>query len=507
MGDHATNMPSTVWYANGNVIRDNVKYKYDACGNILEIRENGKLSARYEYDLLNRLVREDNKKFGKTWIYTYDNCGNITSKQEFTFTLRATELLEELESAGSTYRYEGDRLTEYNGKIITYDGYGNPVKYKGETLEWEYGKRLKKYGEKTYGYDGLGRRVKKGETAFTYDNNGRLIKQSNGIEFIYDVNGISGLKLENRNYVYRKNAQGDITHILNTSGESIAEYDYDAWGNSRVIKDTDGIGELNPFRYRGYYYDVETGLYYLITRYYDPEVGRFISQDDVSYLDPEHINGLNLYAYCGNNPVMGYDPDGTWDWKKFWVGLGLVLTAVAAVAVSVMTFGAATPLAMTVVAWVTLGAGVLTGINGIATMVEAGTGYNFVRDGVFQGNETAYNWYAGITEGVAIIGTAICGGWRKANAPRIKAYKNVGKASFTKTLSDTSHMNRTFQQSILLQQQIIKYGKMVKESKGVYKFLAPGAFRVGFEGNVHNSITWKLVIDVVKNVIMHIGPF
>ena len=71
------------------------------------------------------------------------------------------------------------------------------------------------------------------------------------------------------------------------------------------------IGKINPFRYRGYYYDVETGLYYLKTRYYDPEVGRFISQDDVSYLDPEHINGLNLYAYCGNNPVMFTDPNGT----------------------------------------------------------------------------------------------------------------------------------------------------------------------------------------------------
>ena len=132
---------------------------------------------------------------------------------------------------------------------------------------------------------------------------------------------------------------------------------------------------------------------------------------------------------------MGYDPDGTWDWKKFWVGLGLVLTAVAAVAVSVMTFGAATPLAMTVVAWVTLGAGVLTGINGIATMVEAGTGYNFVRDGVFQGNETAYNWYAGITEGVAIIGTAILGVYNvtgRAKAARVgrkflgKGYKLEG---------------------------------------------------------------------------------
>ena len=102
---------------------------------------------------------------------------------------------------------------------------------------------------------------------------------------------------------------------------------YDAWGNHAVldangadITDPNNIGILNPFRYRSYFYDVETGLYYLKTRYYDPEVGRFITIDDVSYLDPETINGLNLYAYCGNNPVMNVDFAGT-DWDSFWTGL------------------------------------------------------------------------------------------------------------------------------------------------------------------------------------------
>ena len=196
---------------------------------------------------------------------------------------------------------------------------------------------------------------------------------------------------------------------------------------------------------------------------------------------------------------MGYDPDGTWDWKKFWVGLGLVLTAVAAVAVSVMTFGAATPLAMTVVAWVTLGAGVLTGINGIATMVEAGTGYNFVRDGVFQGNETAYNWYAGITEGVAIVGTAICGGWRKANAPRIKAYKNVGKFDYTNTVKKyfpnpdivmKGNEFRPYVQSNWAQKNIIKYGKMIKDEFG-YMFIYKNA-EIGV--NLTKNLIWHMLI-------------
>ena len=97
----------------------------------------------------------------------------------------------------------------------------------------------------------------------------------------------------------------------------MVRYRYDGWGNHKVMN-PDGsknesdtfIGNINPFRYRGYYYDVETGLYYLKTRYYDPETGRFITIDDVSYLAPDTINGLNLYAYCGNNPVMNVDPDG-----------------------------------------------------------------------------------------------------------------------------------------------------------------------------------------------------
>ena len=117
------------------------------------------------------------------------------------------------------------------------------------------------------------------------------------------------------NYLYRKNAQGDITHILDNAGMVVAKYVYDAWGNHAILdaNGTDlasGVGVLNPFRYRGYFYDEETDLYYLQTRYYDPEVGRFLSQDDVSYLAPDSINGLNLYAYCSNNPVMATDPTG-----------------------------------------------------------------------------------------------------------------------------------------------------------------------------------------------------
>ena len=104
----------------------------------------------------------------------------------------------------------------------------------------------------------------------------------------------------------------------------MVKYTYDAWGNHAITvldAQCEELGSLNPFRYRGYYYDDETCLYYLKTRYYDPEIGRFITADSVAYLAPDTINGLNLYAYCGNNPVMRVDPNGT-DWNSFWEGFG-----------------------------------------------------------------------------------------------------------------------------------------------------------------------------------------
>ncbi len=100
-------------------------------------------------------------------------------------------------------------------------------------------------------------------------------------------------------------------------GAAVVQYKYDAWGNHKVldangaeITDTEHIGHQNPFRYRGYFYETVSGLYYLKSRYYDPVTGRFLTPDSVEYLDPETIGGLNLYAYCNNNPIMFSDPEG-----------------------------------------------------------------------------------------------------------------------------------------------------------------------------------------------------
>ena len=121
----------------------------------------------------------------------------------------------------------------------------------------------------------------------------------------------------------------DVIEIYNNLGTLQCRYEYDAWGNHKVYNASGSeigaevlnIGNVNSIRYRGYYWDSEFSLYYLQSRYYDPALGRFISPDSISYLEPESVIGLNLYAYCGDNPVMYVDPTGH-SWESFWNGVG-----------------------------------------------------------------------------------------------------------------------------------------------------------------------------------------
>ena len=134
------------------------------------------------------------------------------------------------------------------------------------------------------------------------------------IYYVYNANGIAGFVYNGIPYVYQKNVFGDIVAIYNNAGGKVAGYRYNAYGecyiyNPELTSNSNGstIAEINPFRYRGYYYDTESGLYYLQSRYYDPAIGRFLNADTVDYLEPESITGINLYAYCENNPVMYVD--------------------------------------------------------------------------------------------------------------------------------------------------------------------------------------------------------
>ena len=329
-------------------------------------------SATYEYDKLNRLTRENNERLGKTWTYGYDAGGNITERKEYAYTT-AEQLDNETATATKEYVYRTsgwkDQLLSYDGESIVYDASGNPTTYRGATLGFEAGRRLKSYKkagdanayEFTFDYRGV-RNSKKTKDAdghdktwsFYYDEDGKLwgetksekVLQGNfGIKlwtdritkigFFHLNSGLAGFTLSRQtgiadavkaDYIYRKNALGDIDGIFDTDKNLIGEYVYDAWGNCTIEASGANnieIMETNPFRYRGYYWDKELNLYYLQTRYYDPQTGRFINADNVGYgvINFNKINALNLYSYCINNPINYKDPTGE-DWKSFWKKVG-----------------------------------------------------------------------------------------------------------------------------------------------------------------------------------------
>ena len=217
-----------------------------------------------------------------------------------------------------------DQLTDFDGQSIVYDTCGNPTSYLGATLTWSRGRLLTRFTKDSttsrMTYDANGIRMSKlrvnhidiVDSSYIYDSNGRLRTETEGAytrRYLYSSDGIVGYEENGERYFYRKNLFGDITAIYQ-GATKLAEYVYDAWGNCTVTYDTNGVGARNPMRYRGYYWDKDLKMYYLMTRYYDPTTGRFINADTPDYLDPETLGGLNLYAYCKNNPVMCVDPSG-----------------------------------------------------------------------------------------------------------------------------------------------------------------------------------------------------
>ncbi len=231
-----------------------------------------------------------------------------------------------------------DRLTGYNNGTITYDTIGNPTSYLGATLTWR-GRELSSYSKNgkqiSYSYDVDGMRYQKivknnGTETARYDyvySDDKLIlltHTANGVantaRFIYDSFGEPrGFILNNSaSYLYLKNGQGDITAIVDENGEILVRYTYNAWGAVEFIVPfgidpsvTTVLATVSPFTYRGYFYDFDLGLYYLQSRYYDPEICRFINADSTDYLGATGtLLSYNLFAYCENDPVDWIDPSG-----------------------------------------------------------------------------------------------------------------------------------------------------------------------------------------------------
>ena len=154
------------------------------------------------------------------------------------------------------------------------------------------------------------------------------------IDYTYDNDEVLGFIYNGTPYYYLKNQQGDVLSIVDANNNVVSSYTYDAWGG--VLSATGSMANVNPIRYRSYYYDKETNLYYLQSRYYDPETGRFLNADDIANLGADgSILSYNLFAYCLNNPVNRFDVDGNWslpNWLKVTVGaVAIVGLAVATV--------------------------------------------------------------------------------------------------------------------------------------------------------------------------------
>ena len=297
----------------------NCGYGYDDNGNIASATLNGKWTG-YTYDALGQLIQVNDHsdtrsgENGTTWKYTYDLGGNILKKERFAY----ADTTNPLETVTYTYGDANwrDKLTAVNGNAIPYDAIGNPLHDGTWTYTWQNGRQLQKMqksgvtAEFVYNADGL--RVQKtvNGVATKYTLHGKnVVHMTSGtdeLHVFYDAQNRPAVVVYNGTaYAYVKSLQGDVVAILDENGNAVVSYGYDAWGAplwcTGELAET--LGKVQPFRYRGYVFDEETGLYYLRSRYYNPRWGRFVNADGA-------IIQKNLFAYCSNGPIVGYDPSG-----------------------------------------------------------------------------------------------------------------------------------------------------------------------------------------------------
>ena len=393
---------------------DGVKYSYtyDKSGNITEIDKNDADYLYYTYDSSSELVRVDSVLENITRVYSYDVGGNITSVKTFAYTRGI------LGTATSTKNYTygdsnwKDKLTSYNGNTITYDGIGNPLTVGSDTYTWANGRELASstIGGKTvnYTYGSNGLRVSKTAngvtTNYLYDGD-QLVYEQRGdkdIFYYYNADGqVTGIQYNGLNYYFTFNLRGDIIGVYTGAGVLKGSYEYNEWGKLISVKDSEGntitdpgnIVLINPIRYRGYYYDSETGMYYLQSRYYNPEWGRFINADNTDILTatPMDLTDKNLFAYCDNNPVLRVDDGGNFWWIALGAGIGAVVGGGISAYVQYKTSGHVNwrVVGSDALAGAITGGLAMTGVGlGASAAINAGvSGANYAADELILGNK------------------------------------------------------------------------------------------------------------------------
>jgi|GEM_PF-3144818 len=376
--NYLTNQVSFINYEWNTDKSNQVEYQYDAHGRVRFIIDANGGRTQYEYDAAGRITREDNQAFARTRRINYRADGNILNirDNEFSPNVLTANLANPHRTVAYHYCNRGRLfLTTVNGTpsenmlidpaFVHYDNLGNPLNYKvplhPSSITWRRKGDLVRYGENSYAYDAMGARVTKSKnnslTHKFYAEGGIIYREDrfnagvvggiNCIRYIYDATGIAGLEdmtagvANRKSYWFMKNAFGDIIALIDEQGIMVAKYEYDAWGNHVVLAPsivgqviasdltkvggwskagTNHIGNINPWRWRGQYFDTETGFYAVhtngITRYYDPALGIIIN----ATLDEAEMDGHN--AFESPNPLEIFPvkvfSEPTWGYPRFW---------------------------------------------------------------------------------------------------------------------------------------------------------------------------------------------
>lgn len=317
----------SVKYNNSNALTS--EYTYDNNGNVTEKDYGNSRSVINTYDTESKI---NSKSYNnKTYNYTYDANSQLTAvsgtnySASYAYDSRGNITNKTVNGTSTTFGYSNDgwndKLTSVNGTPLTYDANGNVLTYGDKSFTWSSGRNLASVtdGNNTYSYtyDESGIRTSKtvnGVTTYYNTKDGVILSQTDGTNtmyFQYDTSGTPlGFIWNGTQYFYMTNQMGDVIAILNTNGVVVGNYEYDAWG--AVTLSDSNIANINPIRYRGYYYDAETEYYYLQSRYYDANICRFINSDSFLYaiIHKDNTSGVNLYIYCFNNSINYSDNNG-----------------------------------------------------------------------------------------------------------------------------------------------------------------------------------------------------